>query len=242
MSGFAIETHAIVAAAAGPGGRRRHRICGRGRVRLRGTGRTQRQDPQSVFLRVWLADEHRGLAGAAARSRSWADQARPCPSLHQQRQRGENRHAADQSHRRCQGPGPEAVGRGADAGLQRRGAQGRAGGSVRCPGPVLSGRRSRPAAVSVRAGLFHPDSEADLDDLAARSHGAPHPAHRPAFRACDAVLVRRVDRPLRERRHAGGRHHRSFHRATATSTISARRTRRSCTWSSASRWSRAART
>jgi len=40
-------------------------------------------------------------------------------------------------------------------------------------------------------------------NVAARSPGAPHPPHRQAFRAHHAVVVRRIDRPLRERRHAG---------------------------------------
>ena len=51
-------------------------------------------------------------------------------------------------------------------------------------------------ALSGGAVVFHPDAEAGVDDLAARPHGAPHLPHRQAFERCEAVMVRRIHRPL----------------------------------------------
>ena len=179
-----------------------------------GAGRAGRirTDSGPRLRRARLAVERRRLAGPAGRARPRADQARPRPSLQQQRQCAAHRHAAVAAHRQRQGPGAQAVGGGGDAGVERRGAAGRAAGAFRRPGALLSRRRPRPAPVSVRAALFHPDAEGGVDDLAARPSGAPRLPHRPAFRARHAVVVRRVDRPLRERRHARRRHHRPLDR------------------------------
>src|SRR5260221_6722686 len=59
---------------------------------------------------------------------------------------------------------------------------------------MLSGRRSRAAALSDRADVFHPDPERGVDDLAARSHGAPHLSDRPTVEDPSAVQVWGVDR------------------------------------------------
>ena len=82
---------------------------------------------------------------------------------------------------------------------------------------VLSGKRQVPFAAQARcypggvpgqllypggAVLFHSDAEGRLHDLAARPYGAPHLPHRQAFGEGEAVVVRRVDRPLREWRYA----------------------------------------
>src|SRR6267143_5697844 len=103
------------------------------------------------------------------------------------------------------------MGVGADARIERRGAQRQEGGSLRGPGTVLSRRRPRTIALSGGAVLFHPDGEAGMDDLAARSYGAPRLPYGQTFEQCKAVMVRRIDRPLRERRHAGYRHDRTLH-------------------------------
>src|SRR2546426_12574128 len=103
------------------------------------------------------------------------------------------------------------MGVGADARVERRSAQRQEGGSFRGPGTVLSWRRPWTIALSGGAFLFHPDAETGMDDLAARSHGAPRLPDRQAFEQRKAVMVRRIDRPLRERRRAGYRHDRTLH-------------------------------
>src|SRR2546427_166300 len=68
--------------------------------------------------------------------------------------------------------------------------------SLAAPGSGPPGRRPRATGDPGRAVLFHPDPEAGVDDLAARSHGAPHLYDRKAFGEREAVMVRRVHRPL----------------------------------------------
>ena len=64
---------------------------------------------------------------------------------------------------------------------------------------VLAGRHPRSIAVS-SAPLFHPDTARGLDDLGARSSGAPHLSQPRAQSESEALLVWRIRRPLRQRR------------------------------------------
>ena len=165
----------------------------------------KRQDTQSGVDQFCVARRRR-LARPAAGRRARPDQAGSRPSLCGQCR--SQRPAGDGATRQLQGPGAQALGRHADARIERRGAERQAGGRVRRASALLSGRRARAIAVPGGAHVFHPDPEAGVDDLAARPHGPPRLPDRQAFGEREAVMVRRIDRPLRERR-TRRRHHRT---------------------------------
>src|SRR5262249_39164973 len=75
---------------------------------------------------------------------------------------------------------------------------------------LLSGERSRTIALDHGTVLLRAESEDGLHGVAARLAHAPHPPDRQALRACEAVVVRRIDRPLRKRR-ADRQYHRPVH-------------------------------
>ncbi len=170
-------------------------------------GSGQGHHPQSGVDQLRLALRRR-LVRSAVERRPRPDQAGPRLSVCGQC-RGQWP-AGDSAPRQRQGPGAQAVGRQADARVERRSHQRQAGGRVRRPGALLSGRRTGATALSGRAHVFHPESEAGMDDLAARPHGPARLSDRQAFGKREAVVVRRIHRPLRERR-IGGRHHRAVH-------------------------------
>ena len=93
---------------------------------------------------------------------------------------------------------------------------------------LLPGGRSELSSLPGKSRALHPDTDAGADDLAA---GRPDPTRLfepAAFGRSEAVLVRRIGRPLRGRRYARRRYHRA--RTTRpSSTITARRTPPSCT-------------
>src|SRR5439155_26057641 len=80
------------------------------------------------------------------------------------------------------------------------------------PGHVtlLSGGRSRTTVVDHGAVLLHTESKGGAHGVAARLPFAPHLHDRQALRKCEAVLVRRIDRALRQRR-TGRRYDRPVH-------------------------------
>src|ERR1700722_14893717 len=112
--------------------------------------------------------------------------------------------APDREH---EGPDPETLGRGANAGNERRGVGRQDDDPLYLPIALLARRRTWPTAFS-RADVFPPGAKRSLDDLATRPHGAPHLSHRQALGKSEAVLVRRIDRPL-PRGRARGRYDRA---------------------------------
>src|ERR1700730_14513071 len=91
-----------------------------------------------------------------------------------------------------EGSDPETLGRGADAGNERRGAERQGGDSLYLPIALLAWGRAWPTPFS-RTCVFPSDAEPSLDDMAARSFRAQ------TFGKREAVLVRRIHRPLRAR-------------------------------------------
>src|SRR5580704_1134596 len=77
-------------------------------------------------------------------------------------------------------------------------------------GAVLAGRRPRLPAAAGDAGVLPADPERGLDDLDAGPPDPPRLSGRAAFGQREAVLVRRIGRPLRWRR-PRGRYHRNHH-------------------------------
>ena len=63
-------------------------------------------------------------------------------------------------------------------------------------GEVLADRRSGLAALPGDPGLFPPDPEGGGPGLAGGPHGPPHLSDGQAFAEREALLVRRIDRPL----------------------------------------------
>src|SRR5258707_226856 len=110
--------------------------------------------------------------------------------------------------REREGSDLETLGRGADAGNERRGAERQEAASLYLPIALLAWGRAWPTPFSPTR-VFPPDAERSLDDMGARSFRAPHLSHRQAFGKCEAVLVRRIHRPLRGRGDAGGRYDRT---------------------------------
>ena len=153
--------------------RRRHLRDRRRRASRKGPRKRRRktQFPTLASVELRLARDGRRLARPAGRRGARPDQAGSRSSLSQQCRRAG---AGDDQARRLQGFRAQALGRRANARLQRGGAQRQAVGSVRGPGALLARRRSRATALSGRAVLFHPDAQAGVDDLAARPHGPPH--------------------------------------------------------------------
>ncbi len=112
MSGSISRTHRVRAGYAG--GRRFHRIRGRGGVRLRSVGGTERQRfpiwPRPISAGSRMSPNWQDPPPGLGRGPIKHDPARP---LRQQCRCGADRHPADQAHRQHQGPGIEALGRGA---------------------------------------------------------------------------------------------------------------------------------
>src|SRR6516162_11284828 len=93
--------------------------------------------------------------------------------------------APDREHA---GSDPETLGRSADAGNERRGAERQDGDSLCLPIALLAWGRAWPTPFS-RAHVYYPDAERRLDNMAARSFRAPHLSHQQALGTCEAVLV-----------------------------------------------------
>ena len=73
---------------------------------------------------------------------------------------------------------------------------------------LLAPWRARLPALSRASDLHHPVAEASGDDVGTGFPAPPRLARRAAQRQSEAVLVRRIGRPLRERRHPRRRHRR----------------------------------
>ena len=74
---------------------------------------------------------------------------------------------------------------------------------------LLAGRHAGAIAVPGRAHLLRSNAQGSLDHVAAPAGSAPHLSERAALAESEAVLVRRIRRPLRERRHARRGHDRA---------------------------------
>ena len=87
--------------------------------------------------------------------------------------------------------------------------------------------------IRLPAAVLRPNAQGGLDDLFGRSADPARLSRRAPFGESEAILVRRVGRPLR-RRHAGGRHHRA-ERQDLRRQLPHARIPRSCTsWSAGS--------
>ena len=143
-----------------------------------GAGAGRRQDSGAGVGPLRLARPRGGLARPAGGRGPRPDPAGPGLSAPWQSRRAR---PGDAAPRQRQGSGAQALGRQADAGLQRRGAERQARPAVLRAVDLPSGRRARAIADAGRAVLFRPDPQGGVDDLADRSHGAPHLHDRPAF-------------------------------------------------------------
>ena len=105
--------------------------------------------------RLRLARLRRSLVRPAAGIGPRTDQAGSRLSLPRQSRRPR---ASDAGHRLYQGPGSQALGRQADAGVQRRGAERQARASLRGSVDLPSRRGARATADPGPTVLFHPDA------------------------------------------------------------------------------------
>ena len=135
------------------------------------------------------------------------------PSLRVQRSSGRRRRsqrAGNRQDRRRQQSDSAALGGRADAKGERGGA--RRQDRLHRARAMLAGGCSRLPHLSRHAALFHPVAQGSGDHLGPGFPASPHLSERAAFAQSQAVVVWRIGRALRERRHARHRHHR-FRRA-----------------------------
>src|SRR5262249_8917652 len=100
--------------------------------------------------------------------------------------------------RELEGSGLETLGRGADAGNERRGAKRQEAAPLYLPIALLAWGRAWPTPFSPTH-VFPPDAERSMDDMEARSLRAPALSHRQTFGKCEGGLVWPIQRPIRRR-------------------------------------------